>query len=52
VADGTDVAYRARCRPPSFMHLSVIPLLVEGHQISDIVAVLGSLNIIAGELDR
>ena len=50
--DGTDVAYRARCRPPSFIHFSMFPHLIRGHTLSDIVAVLGSLNIIAAELDR
>ncbi len=52
VGDGTDVAYRARCRPPSFIHFSLFPHLIRGHTLSDIVAVLGSLNIIAAELDR
>jgi NADH-quinone oxidoreductase subunit D len=52
VGDGTDVAYRARCRPPSFIHFSLFPQLIRGHTLSDIVAVLGSLNIIAAELDR
>lgn len=52
VGDGSDVAYRARCRPPSFVHLAMFPMLIQGHTLSDIVAVLGSLNIIAAELDR
>jgi len=52
VADGTDRAYRARTRPPSFIHFAVFPYMIVGHQISDVVAVLGSLNIIAAELDR
>ena len=50
--DGSDRAYRARCRPPSFIHFAVFPHLIRGHTLSDIVAVLGSLNIIAAELDR
>jgi len=50
--DGTDVAYRARCRPPSYIHFALFPHLIRGHTLSDIVAVLGSLNIIAAELDR
>ena len=45
-------AYRARTRPPSYIHFAVFPYLIVGHQISDVVAVLGSLNIIAAELDR
>ncbi len=50
--DGTDVAYRARCRPPSYIHFALFPYLIRGHTLSDVVAVLGSLNIIAAELDR
>lgn len=52
VGNGTDVAYRARCRPPSYIHFALFPYLIKGHTLSDIVAVLGSLNIIAAELDR
>jgi NADH-quinone oxidoreductase subunit D len=52
VSDGTERAYRARTRPPSFIHFAIFPYLIVGHQISDVVAVLGSLNIIAAELDR
>ncbi len=52
VADGSGVPYRARTRPPSYIHFAIFPYLIVGHQLSDIVAVLGSLNIIAAELDR
>ena len=52
VGDGSGVPYRARTRPPSFIHFQLFPQLIVGHQISDVVAVLGSLNIIAAELDR
>ena len=52
VGDGSGTAYRARTRPPSFIHFAVFPYLIVGHQLSDVVAVLGSLNIIAAELDR
>jgi NADH-quinone oxidoreductase subunit D len=52
VSDGSDIAYRARCRPPSYIHFAMFPHLIRGHLVSDIVAVLGSLNIIAAELDR
>ncbi len=51
-ATAADVAYRARCRPPSYIHFAVFPHLIRGHTLSDVVAVLGSLNIIAAELDR
>ena len=40
VSDGTGVAYRARTRPPSYIHFAAFPYLIDGHQISDVVAVL------------
>lgn len=52
VGDGGECAYRARCRPPSLLHFALFPQLIRGHTLSDVVAVLGSLNIIAAELDR
>jgi NADH-quinone oxidoreductase subunit D len=52
VGDGSHAAYRARCRPPSYIHFALFPDLIRGHTLSDVVAVLGSLNIIAAELDR
>lgn len=52
VSDGSNRAYRARTRPPSYIHFAVFPYIIAGHQLSDVVAVLGSLNVIAAELDR
>jgi NADH-quinone oxidoreductase subunit D len=52
VSDGSGKAYRGRCRPPSFINYQYFPKMIEGLQISDLVAVLGSLNIIVAELDR
>jgi NADH-quinone oxidoreductase subunit D len=52
VGDGTQRAYRARCRPPSFINFALFPHLIRGHTLSDVVAVMGSLNLIAAELDR
>lgn len=52
VSDGGPCAWRAKTRPPSFIHFSVLPAMLEGHLLADTVAVLGSLNIIAAELDR
>lgn len=52
VGDSTWRAYRARCRPPSYIHFAIFPHIIKDHQLSDVVAVLGSLNIIAAELDR
>ena len=52
ICDGTQVAWRTRTRPPAFVHFQLFPHMIKNHMISDIVAVLGSLNIIAAELDR
>jgi NADH-quinone oxidoreductase subunit D len=52
VADGTVRSYRARTRPPSYIHFALFPHIIRGYQLSDLVAVLGSINIIAAELDR
>lgn len=52
VSDGGPKPWRVRIRPPSFVHFQVFPKMMEGHLLADAVAVLGSLNIIAAELDR
>lgn len=52
VSDGTFRGYRVRTRPPSLIHFALFPRLIRGCMLSDVVAVLGSLNIIAAELDR
>lgn len=52
VSNGHPRAYRARTRPPSYVHFAMFPHMIRGAQLSDVVAVLGSINIIAAELDR
>jgi len=52
VSAGGPVPWRVRTRPPSFINYQIFPKLIEGHMLSDVVAVLGSMNIIAAELDR
>lgn len=52
VSDGGPNPWRVKCRPPSFINYSVFSKLLEGHLLADTCAVLGSLNIIAAELDR
>ena len=52
VSDGTGSPYRVRCRPPCFTIFSAYPEMIEGHLIADAVSTLGSINIIAGELER
>ncbi len=52
VSDGTRNPYRLRCRPPSFYNFQAMQKMIMGHLVSDVVAILSSLNVIAGELDR
>jgi NADH-quinone oxidoreductase subunit D len=52
ISDGGPRPWRVKTRPPSFLNYSLMPQLIEGHMLADIVAVLGSLNIVAAELDR
>ncbi len=52
VSNGTDKPYRIRIRPPSQIHYQIVSEVLTGHYIGDIPCVLGSFNIIAGELDR
>jgi NADH-quinone oxidoreductase subunit D len=52
VSDGTDKPYRLKVRPPSFCNLSAIKYLLKETWIADTVVVLGSLDIVLGEVDR
>ncbi|HLL89170.1 MAG TPA: NADH-quinone oxidoreductase subunit D [Tepidisphaeraceae bacterium] len=52
VSSGENVPWRVRTRPCIYINYQVFPKLIEGHMISDVVAVLGSINVIAAELDR
>lgn len=52
VADGGGRPYRVKCRPPCFAIFQAYPHMLVNHMVSDAIAILGSLNIIAGELDR
>ncbi len=52
VSDGTDRPYRVRCRPPCFPPMAALSRMIEGEMVADIVPTFGSINMIAGELDR
>ncbi|MCG5056249.1 MAG: NADH-quinone oxidoreductase subunit D [Myxococcales bacterium] len=52
VSDGSHSAYRMRVRSPSFYNYQLLSHILPGHMVSDLVAILGSMNVIAGELDR
>ena len=52
VSAGENLPWRARTRPCSYINYQSFPKMMEGHMVSDVVAVLGSINVIAAELDR
>jgi len=52
ISDGGGKPYRLKVRPPCFAIFQAYPHMLKGHLVADSVAILGSLNIIAGELDR
>jgi len=52
VSDGSGRPYKCRVRPPSFIHMGGIHLMLLGHQVADIVPVFGQVNMVGGECDR
>ena len=52
VSDGSPRPYRMKIRPASFINLQALPKMVEGSMIADVVAVIGTLDIVLGEIDR
>ena len=52
VSDGTTQPYRVRVRPPSFVNLQAFDAMVRGHLVADVVAIIGTLDIVLGEVDR
>lgn len=52
ISDGSEYPWRAKLRGPSFVNLQILPELLRGHKMSDVVAIIGSLDIVLGEVDR
>ena len=52
VSDGSTQPYRLRVRPPSFVNLQALDVMVRGMLVADVVAVIGTLDIVLGEVDR
>ncbi len=52
ISDGANKPYRVKIRAPGFAHLSAMPEMVEGHMLADVVAVIGTQDIVFGEVDR
>ncbi|MCC6304021.1 MAG: NADH-quinone oxidoreductase subunit D [Rhodobacteraceae bacterium] len=52
VADGTNRPWRAKLRAPGFLHLQAMDHLARGHLLADVAAIIGSLDVVFGEIDR
>jgi NADH-quinone oxidoreductase subunit D len=52
VADGTNRPYRCKIRPTGFSHLQAMETMTRGHMLADAVAVIGSIDLVFGEVDR
>ncbi|MDB4846616.1 NADH-quinone oxidoreductase subunit D [Pelagibacteraceae bacterium] len=52
ISDGSNKPYKCKIRAPGFSHLQAIDYLIKGHMLADVPAVLGSLDIVFGEVDR
>ncbi len=52
VADGSNKQYRCKIRAPGFAHLQAMDFLCRGHLLADVSAIMGSIDIVFGEVDR
>src|SRR6195952_5257785 len=52
VSDGTNRAYRCKIRPTGFSHLQAMDMMTKGHMLADVTAILGSIDIVFGKVDR
>jgi len=52
VSDGSTNPYRVRVRPPLFVNLQALDIMIRGHLVADVVAIIGTLDIVLGEVDR
>jgi len=52
ISDGTTNPYRCKIRTPAYHHMQVMPRMVQGHYFADLVTVLGSIDIVFGDVDR
>jgi NADH-quinone oxidoreductase subunit D len=52
ISDGSEYPWRAKLRGPSFVNLQMLPALLRGYKMSDVVAIIGSIDFLMGDADR
>ena len=52
VADGSNKPYRSKIRAPGFLHLQAMDHITVGHQLADVAAIIGTMDVVFGEIDR
>ncbi len=52
IADGTNKPYRVKLRAPGFLHLQAMDHIAKGHQLADVAAIIGTMDVVFGEIDR
>ncbi len=52
ISDGANKPYRLKLRPPGFVHLSSMDEMARGHMLADVVTIIGTQDIVFGEIDR
>ena len=52
VSDGTNKPYRCKIRAPGFAHMAAMDFMSKGHMLADVSAIIGTLDVVFGEIDR
>ena len=52
VSDGTNKPYRVKIRAPGYLHLQAMDHMASGHQLADVAAIIGTMDVVFGEIDR
>lgn len=52
ISDGSTIPYKCKVRSPAYHHLQVLPIISKGHFLADLVALMGTIDIVFGEIDR
>jgi NADH-quinone oxidoreductase subunit D len=52
ISDGSNKPYRCKIKAPGFVHLQALDFMARGHLLADVVAIIGTLDIVFGEIDR